>query len=283
MESRIKFSRVISVIISGENEIKDLRMTFRVERLILDSYATLRIEIYNTIIANERLSGSSALRGESISIDAGYKGNVSTLFSGVIQNVQKEKRGSDIITTIFANDSPFTREVVVSRSYRNKTSIVSLISDIAFEAGIDIAEFSIKSRNIKGSVSYVKRFSRIMDSLSKANEFTWFIFNREMYLYDNDAANSSKSTLEISASTGLLETPVLTQKGVNVKMLLEPSVRPMDTYEVQAGGLVFAQGNLELTRLVSRGNGVQKALSVVHTGDTHGNTWITEIEGESKA
>ncbi len=279
MVSEIKFDRKIKVSFNDEKSIEKLRMRFRVERVIGDSYSNLKLEIYNLILKKEGESESIFKEGDKVLVEAGYHRNISTLFTGSIRNIQVVKEGVDTITTVFASDLNTASEPVVNVSYRQQTSLVSLLSDIAFEADISIAEISVKENNLKGSVSYSKKFSLIMDSLADTYNFYWYIFNFDLYIYDNDSANSNKEILKIDASTGLLETPVLTQKGIDIKMLLEPSVRPNDRYIVSSVGLVFSQGRLETSQAVIQGRGLQSALSVIHTGDTHNNTWFTEIEG----
>jgi len=256
-----------------------LRISFRIERIIDDAYSKMKIEIYNMISKKEGESEPIFSEGDSISVEAGYEGNQSTIFSGTIRNIQVLKDGVDIITTVFGSDLNVSVEPIINASYRKQTSLTSLLSDIAFEADIDIAEMSIKEGNLKGSVSYSRKFSSVMDSLADTYNFTWYVFNLELYLYDNDSAGEGKRILQINSSTGLLETPILTQKGIDIKMLLEPSIRPRDRYEVKSTGFVLSQGGLETTEAITQGIGQQSVLSVVHSGDTHGSMWMTEIEG----
>jgi len=279
MASEIKFGRKLKASFNDGKYIEGLRMIFRIERVAGDAFAKLKLEIYNMSLKNEGEEESIFKEGDKVSLEGGYIENESVLFTGSIKNIQTVRQGVDTITTVFASDLNSSEEPIINSSYRKQISLISLISDIAFEADIDIAEISIKSQNLKSSVTYSKKFSSILDELGETYNFGWYIYNFELYLYDNDSANSTNAILNINAKTGLLESPVLTQKGIDVKMLLEPSIRQKDRYEVQSGGLQFSQGNLELVESITQGLGVQSVLSVVHTGDTHGTTWFTEIEG----
>jgi len=277
MTSNIKFNRKIKASFNNGKFIEGLRMTFRVERVVFDAYAKLKLEIYNMNFKHGE-QNSLFERGDNVILEAGYANNVSVMFSGLINNVQSVRNGVDDIVTVFASDNVVGLDLI-NVSYSAQTSLVSLLSDLAFEAGVDIAEISIKPQNILGKLSYSKKFGNIMNDLARTYKFTWFIYNGELYLYDDVKANSAKTILQINASTGLLESPILTQKGIDVKMLLESSVKPMDIYEVKSGGLQFSQGNLEFVDVITQGNGLQKVLSVIHSGDTHGAAWYTEIEG----
>jgi len=279
MASKKKFNRKIKILFSGDKKIEGLRVAFRVERIVADAYAKMKIDIYNLKTEKESENETAFKSGDPISVDAGYEGNVSTVFSGTIRNVQKVRSGVDIITTIFASDLKTENDKIISVSYRKQSKLTSLISDVAFEADIEIAEISVKSQNIKGKIVYAKKFSEIMNDLARSYNFTWYIFNGELYIYDINSANTKKEILVIDATTGLLDSPVLTQKGIDVKMLLEPSVKPMDRYEVRSGGVQLAQNGLEVVERLSNGLGLQTVLSVVHTGDTHATQWFTEIEG----
>ena len=141
MSSSVKFNRQLKVSFEDGKSIEDLRMIFRVERIAGDAFSKLKIDIYNMVQDNE--FGEAVIKeGDKIVIEAGYENNISTLFIGTIRNVQTVKSDLDIITSIFASDLNVESENIVNVSYRKQTDIVSLISDIAFEADIDIADLS---------------------------------------------------------------------------------------------------------------------------------------------
>lgn len=281
MASNVKFNRQAKVTINNGKVIDGLRISFRVERVAGDAYAKLKLDIFNLVLRKENEVGNILNKGDVITLEAGYEDNVSVLFLGTITNIVITKVQIDTITTVYCSDNRNESRPLINSSYRNQSSLVSVISDIAFEANIDIAEISIDSQNIKGNLTYSKPFDEIMNSLANTYDFTWYVYNFELYLYQNRTANINKQVLLINASTGLLDTPILTQKGIDIKMLLEPSVKWKDIYEVQSGGLQLAQGNLEINDRITAGEGRQSVLSVIHTGDTHSNTWFTEIEGEA--
>lgn len=249
---------------------------FTITRQIGGEISTANISIYN---AAPEVRNSLLSKGTTFAFNAGYKKSISNLFKGVVRNSNSYREGPDIITQIFGADLNSIVIPFISKTFSNSKNLINLISDLASEAGIKIGEINIKNNNQVGSIVFLSNFRDIMIELSNSFNFNWHIFNGLLFVNDSKIGNYKKLVFEVSAKTGLLETPILTEKGVNVKMLLESSIRPMDIYDVKSGGVRLSQSALEFNSLVTTGFGRQQALEVIHSGDTHSNIWFTEIEG----
>lgn len=274
----LKINRVVQVKIDDEPLVDGLRIIFRVERLIGDSFATLVLQIYNLQNISSSLDENSAIKEDSkIELIAGYKAGTATLFIGPVRNVETFREVADRITIIYANDGMKINDPIVNLTVSNPRNLSTLFSDIAKNVGIEVADINIEDENIEGSVTFNDKFSTVMRSLTKKRKIFSHIYNQQLYIYSSGRTKTPKHI--ISAATGLLEPPILTSKGINVKMLLEPAIKNGDHYEVLSGGVQAAQGNLVFRELLSNGTGDQSVLSSAHIGDTHGNTFFTELIG----
>ena len=285
MATEQKFKRYIKLSIgnpSGPSAefrcITELKMVFSVRRFIGDSVHTMTIDIYN--LDNKGDESNIFMEHKLIQLDAGYDKLRGTLFQGIINNVNTFRDGNDIITRIYCRDAKEQVDKMITVTYSKSTNLNDLLKDIAAIAGLPIARQSIAFQNTNKAIVINKPFSEAMKDLADTFKFRFYVFNGALYLFDKEKGNSAQTTYEISAGTGLLETPILTTQGMNVKMLMEPKIKPSDRFVVRSGGVELVQGGLEFNAKLTRGRGDQQVLSLVHTGDTHGDSWYTEIIGK---
>jgi len=275
-DENLKFIRKSQINLQDGTVISGLRTSFRIERKIGGDLSTAIITIYN---ASPEIRNDLLTPGTTFGFDAGYKETLSSVFKGIIRNTNAYRDGTDILTQIFAADLNSQIMPFISKTISNSKSLIDLISDLAFEADIDIAVMNIQGESQVGSITFLTSFRDIMRELAETFDFSWMIYDGLLYVFESETGNTQKPVFEVSAKTGLLETPILTEKGIDVKLLLESSIRPMDIYDVKSGGLQLSQAGLEFNTLVTTGFGRQQALEVIHTGDTHTNMWFTEIQG----
>lgn len=278
--STVKFGRVIKLNIGdGLRVFTDLRMVFRVERWVGDAIHTMTIDVYN-VRFNSRVT-TPVLNRLNITLSAGYLTASGLLFAGTITNINTFRSDTDIVTRLYCKDSLITADPIVTLSIDGSRNLNDLITTIALAAGFTVGSLNMKFQNTLRGQHFDKRFSLIMDDLKRSFNFTWHIFNGELFVYDTDAGNLDKQIYTIDATTGLLEHPVLTTLGLNLKLLLTPELRPDDRFVVDSKGVQLSQSSLEFVSALTTGLGDQKVLSLVHTGDTHGDAWYTEIIGQA--
>jgi len=279
VEKGSKFNRFIRVRFDGtEVSITDLKMVFRIQRFHGDAHHTMELDIYN--LGKIKSENNYLEIGTVITLEAGYKDFNGVLFIGKINNTNEYREGVDFITRIYCNDGRDYNSKMISFGWTRSIALNDVLSDIASTAGILIVKNNIKINNISGGYTVHDTFDNIMNTLSESYNFNWYIINGDLFLYDSEKGNDEKELFEVSAGTGLIETPVLlTKGGISVKMLMEPSINNGDLFDVKSKGLTLTQQALEYSNKFSFGLGRQKVLSMAHTGDTHGDAWYTELIG----
>ena len=279
MEKGSKFNRFVKVSFNGtEASITDLKMVFRIQRFHGDAHHTMELDIYN--LGKIKSENNYLEIGNVITLEAGYKDFNGVLFIGKINNTNEYREGTDFITKIYCNDGRDYISKMISFGWTRSVALNDVISDIASAAGLIIVTNNIEINNISGGYNVHDSFENIMDVLSASYNFNWYIINGDLFLYDAEKGNQEKELFEVSAATGLIETPVLlTKGGISVKMLMEPSINNGDLFDVKSKGLTLTQQGLEYATKFSFGLGLQKVLSMAHTGDTHGDAWYTELIG----
>ena len=277
MSNLKKFNRVVSIrgfdsplLISG------LRIAFRIERSPFDALGRCQMDIINAKIKEQ---GEILFkRGQRFILEAGYEGSISAMFLGTIQNVVHFKQGNDTVTRVWAGDfiEPFEAEVNITM--RNPVNLVNILEEIANQVGLSVVQYEIDPINVVGAQTFTGPLSFILNMLAESFNFIWILKDNALHIVSE--LGSTANIFEINASTGLLESPILTHKGLNVKMLLEPSIKPSDIMIITDGGVVLSQSNLEYRDALAEGNTQrQVAYTVIHSGDTHSDLWVTEVEG----
>lgn len=271
-----KFKRVYAFSI-GIYRITQLRMRFTCTYYLGGYIPMLEIEIYN--LTNETIN-QMLIPGFFFFLEAGYEKDSPIIFKGQIRNVFTVRDDTDLITHILAGglDTPL-RETKINKTLDFAKSLTEVIKDYLLSALIPIGQIKIIEAPIQGSISVSDNFLGAMNGLAKAYNFEWFIHNDLFYAYDRFLFPDRQLYI-ISAETGLLDTPVLTERGVDVRMLMEPSIRPKDQYIVQSTGLAVTQAVLGQTKIREQVKGVQYAREIRHLGDTHSDSWYTEIIGQ---
>ena len=74
--------------------------------------------------------------------------------------------------------------------------------------------------------------------------------------------NLPTGQVEISEATGMVGTPVVTEKGVRARVLLDPQIEP------NAGATIISENV----------NGDYTIISVLHRGDSRQGLWTSELE-----
>lgn len=260
--------------------ITGLRMTFEVQRNLRPEPNTASLAIYN-------LSEDSRKKLQQklvpVTIEAGYRGNISQLFKGTMRNVSSTKDGVDWITRMEAGDGRTTfREARILKSFKKADykQTVMAIADVltaakeigkgnleeALSKSPAINTWAARPVVLKGLA--VEQFDKYM----AAGGFEWSIQDGQLQVSLVGEAFGATAIL-LSQSTGLIGSPEIgetssgkTKKNkrtmVKARSLLQPGLVPgrkVDIRSQQVTGLF----RVELVRA---------------SGDNYGQDWYSDME-----
>ncbi|MCH8821327.1 hypothetical protein IID23_02265 [Patescibacteria group bacterium] len=279
----IQFNRVYELQIGGGNSalvINELRVSFEITKDLLGYPNLAKIEIYNLSRASKALIENEFT---SVIMNAGYKGNSKLLFKGDIKNVTHEVRGPDSITIIFAGDG--------NRDYKESFVSITIGKGASFDDVLNaiVASFSDLKVEIQEGINKVKdhlqgktisaKSSDAMDQLAEDYNFDWSIQDGAINIIDRNSVVNREFV--ITPETGMLNSPVITEIGADVTLLLNPELLPGRVINIQSAGANVQLGNLffrDARRTVAEGK--YKIIKIVHSGDTHENNWQTTATGK---
>ena len=242
------------------------------------SYADIAVYNLSTDTANDALK-----RGVPITLRAGYQDSIDVIFTGVIQNVLRERQGANTITRLICRGG----KLVENQAQINETlGVNARVTDIiracvramGYPIVIEDAQFDDVDPYASGYMMSGDPRT-YMDSLAKVHKFSYVIENGRVIVVRNDAYRQG-SVHSISQFTGMEGIPEITEVGVDVVMRLRPKIRIGGRISVESELASFNFSNLYFVDIPqSAGQGVYRIFRITHSGDTHGDAWSTKVTG----
>ena len=243
-------------------EIDKLKIKFDIKKSRTREQNKATIEIYNL---NETTRANIKNEGVTVELYAGYADDVGLIFRGDIREVSHKKTNADIITTITAGDGDnalrkSSINVTMPKSSSLKKHIIELASKlegikIGKIVGIDGLEGNKRATTFVGSVRDE------LDRLAIKYDFSYTIENHIFNLVRNRQHTGLSEV--ISVESGMIEAPVATEKGVDVKTLLNNNLKCNDLFRLEA-------------KFLSRTYRIDE---LNFKGDTHSTEWFSAIKG----
>ena len=244
--------------------VKDLRVAFDISKSSTSEPNAATVDVYNL---NDQSRAFVETKNQVLILKAGYEDLLSTILIGNVRRVEHEFVPPDIITHMEVRDGGKSLyESEFRRYYPAGSSKLSVVRDIlgsmeGIETGV-ILTTALNGTTKKLSLSGLSRV--VLDRRAKAWGFEWSVQDGTAMVLDRGSTTVPQaSAIILNRTSGLLDSPVKTQRGAKFKSLLRP--------DMPVGGFVIVQSRFLTARL--------KVESLRHVGDTKGNTWNTEAEG----
>jgi hypothetical protein len=248
-----------------------LRVQFKVSKTISGSPNEIEVKLFNL---NKSSRNSIGKEFQGLTLEAGYMppqggGNVGIIGKGRIRDVESERDGPDIITTVYCGDGDQGfRKATISETIEKGTPIPEVVEKIYKDLekqGIGRGEWKFPEgiRSLKRPYSMCGSCIRELNTLGRGNDFYWSIQNEVLEIIPSDGFLSG--SLLISPETGMIGSPTVTDNGVKVSALLNPDARPNRLFEYKSE---FASGKA-------------RASTVDLDGDNQEGDFTMTLHGES--
>jgi len=272
------YGRSIAVNLDGKLLTK-LRMAFRVEKSLKPNPNQAELRIWN--LSEE--TRKSLIKDVYVAIEAGYKLETSVVFVGNMHKVDHVRQGADWVTSARIGDGQKERKKArVNTSFRPgtkpdqiiKTLVDSLTGNFAskgFDVRLAAGNAMDKARrgDTKGAIKELTQgfiaFGGAYDELVRMGHNLGYdvsIQDKELTFLD-PKETLGKSDVLLNAQTGLVGSPEQAEQDfLRGRSLLNGELRPGRGVRLDSKQF---QGRYRVERLI-------------HTADTHGPDWFTELE-----
>lgn len=252
-------------------KITDLRIAFRIEKSDKPDPNAGEVQIFNL---SDDSRAAIEDKGVRCVLSAGYPDTEQQIFSGEVLYASHVKVDRDWSTKLELGDGTRAYNYArVSQSFQPDTSFADVVKAMVKELGLDQGNTAQKLSKFAGVV-FSKGFtmhgqaSREMTRLLQGQGLTWSIQDGRIEILGADETLAESGPL-IDPDHGLIGSPAFgtpPDKGkpalLKVKSLLQPSLRPGMKFKLDSS---LKKGDFRVVRLV-------------HTGDTFGGDWYTDIE-----
>ena len=261
--------------------IKGLRVNFEITKSILSFPNLARITLYNP---NQDTLSALEEKYTRIVLNAGYEGDLRLLFKGDVRNVFQTKTGRDRLLTIYSGDG--------EKSWQNATFNKTLSESLSFSSAIQEVLKTFSDVNI-GTLQGLPQVADkmrgqvlsgsskdIMDNFAEEYGFSWSIQDGEIIITPEQEPLEGDEAVLVTAATGMIGSPTITEIGVDVTTLLNPRLLPNRGFIIESINAEVTIGNL-FFRNVKRttAEGFYKIQEVVFRGDSRDGDWLSSVKG----
>lgn len=281
-----QYKRKYSLTISDGSRtktIENLRLSFSVLKSLLSFPNIAELNLYNP---NDDTLAMLQTRFATISLNAGYEGNIRLIFTGQIRNVFQRAVTPDNVVQIFAADGEQDwQNSIFNKTLSDNVAIKQVVQEIAasFEntllgtlQGLEAPADKLRGQTLSGSSK------DILDTLAEDYGFQWSIQDGNLITVPNEQVLDDEDAVLINKTTGMIGSPTITELGVNVTTLLIPEILPNRAFKVESSSAEVNIGGVQFREIKrTSGEGFYKTFQVIFSGDTHGPNWFAIAEGRS--
>lgn len=251
-------------------EITDLRVQFRVRKDLEKTPNTCDVTITNL---SETTRTELETKPLNVQLEAGYDDVFRFMFLGDLRFAMTKMDGPNWHTLLQLGDGDcHYRWARMNKSYQANTPLKQVLRDAAKSMGLPLPKNVEEDPELNevfsgGELAFGKTRDQLTRFLAPYG-YSWSIQNGQLRVLRDDRTHTDTYKV-ISEENGMIGSPEFgtpPKSGepphMTVNMLLYPELMPGDKVE-----------------LISKvKNGFFKVIDVQHAGDTHGNTWDTQVE-----
>ncbi|HEY8356688.1 MAG TPA: hypothetical protein VIL30_04425 [Ramlibacter sp.] len=269
-----KYIRQVRATFSGSSGgslvVEDLRIEFDVEKTISSIPNAGEVRVYN-LNSKHRYAVGKEL--DHVVLEAGYvEGGMGIILTGDISDVFHERSDVDIISKVTVGDGDKAdRQGYVAKTYPAGTEIKDIVKDIQKGMpGVSLGELKGLDEipPTRRPVTLVSSSRRALDTLGRSNDFYWSVQNETLETIPFDGFLNQRTL--ITPQTGMIGVPTITDNGIIVKALLDPSIRPNRLIEVHS----------ETLDMNGEKSGTYRVSGVAFGGDNMDGDFYVEAEGQ---
>jgi len=261
--------------------IKGLRVNFEITKSILSFPNLARITLYNP---NQDTLSALEEKYTRIVLNAGYEGDIRLLFKGDVRNVFQTKIGRDRLLTIYSGDGEKSwQNATFNKTLSESLSVSSAIQEvlktfsdinIGTLQGLPQVADKLRGQVLSGSSK------DIMDNFAEEYGFSWSIQDGEVIITPDQEPLEGDEAVLVTAATGMIGSPTITEIGVDVTTLLNPRLLPNRGFIIESLNADVAIGNLFFRNIKrTSAEGLYKIQEVIFRGDSRDGDWLSSVKG----
>lgn len=275
-------------------DVSDLRCVWKTQQAVGSAVTIGTLVVYNL---NAQTESDIILEGSQIYIAAGYQnGQYGEIFSGdIVQIIRNRENGIDYRLEILALkgalmfDTNYVRSTIAAGA--TPREVIQYVAKNA-DTPIEIAKINNTFPETplpRGKVLFGTAGKYYRDIAVLHDAAYWADENNQLVFQKNSDEIPADSEIVLTPETGLVGTPMYSDDGIHIKMLMDARVKlqtmiKIDNSLIQTQLIsINAQSGIGQNQLPQQTqfdkDGEYQVFSVEHAGDTWGNEWFTSMVG----
>ncbi len=265
-------------------DVSQLRCSFTVNHSVQNPTQTSKVTIYNLTPNDEN---KIIKEGQRIVIEAGYTGSqYGMIFIGnIIQPIRSKENGTDYTLTLVCMDCDrYTTYGLINTTITAEQTMRSAVNCLTTKSSQSVGAGYLVDSDIKyprGKVMF--GMSRdFLNQIARSNNAQYYTENGKVNIVTASGFKKG-SILAFGPKTGLINAPQQTQIGITCSVLLNPNVSLNTLFYVDNKKVTANEYSPGTPNRYLDSEGIYRAISITHSGDTHSDEWKTEIEAITQA
>lgn len=273
-------------------DVSELRCTFTVKKTSTGQPSVCQLIIYNLNAATE---ANIIKEGFYLLLEAGYPGQYGLIFSGeIIQVFRNREDGISYRLEVIAVDG----SAFLNLNYIRTTMAAGCTPRDVVESVAKISKEKIEIEEVSENLDKSKLprpkvlFGRprdYLDNVSKGNASFYWIENGKLIVRKYSDEVPEDKCIVLTPESGLVGTPEYTDEGIRIVSLLNSRI--VINGMIKIDNSIVSQQAVNIPSNAESGgqkvsqqtvfdiDGEYQVYSIVHAGDTHRDTWTTEVIG----
>lgn len=275
-----------------------LRIDFEVTKSLVGYPNLAHFNIYNLseqhrnmLISGDNGIGSSTFssgKGSMINFYAGYAEGSKLLFVGRVVNVIHKYIAPDWISEIYAGDAfDVLNTATINKTLAPGASAEQIFDELIGEMkgvtkGIanGVKNCLNRNRSTIRSIMLAGDVKTWLKQLAEDCGFEWSINDGIIETVERGKPLTDEEPFVVNQDSGMIGSPMRTDVGVDVRVLLRPELRLARRFRVESINDFVNVGNLYYRKIPPiRNEGVYRIDRLVHKGSTRTDLWETMIGG----
>ncbi len=291
----LQYLRKVSIAVGTDAgdaiDFADFKCKFYIERGDMQTPNSADVTIYN--LSNQTAQRINSPEFTQLVIQGGYEGNFGLLFRGEVKQVRlgrEDAKDSYVAITAADGDSAYNYSVTALSLRAGQAAPQNVVEQLVAHMGLPIDYVPQLSTNSlpRGQV-YFGLTRDCLRKFARDNDCVWSIQDGKFLMVPQTAYRPGEIPL-ISPQTGLIGVPEQTPNGLQIRTLLNPSLKIGQCIQLEGpinrlrfGLDLNSQGgpnsNLVQSETVAKTNaaGLYYVLRVDHHGDTRGNEYYSDL------
>lgn len=236
---------------------------------------TGKVNIYNLSESDRRLISKSAVR---LLLYLGYDGNADLISVADVDFVNSMQTEVDWVTVFTLGEGQKALQSQYNRTFKEGSDAQFIVKQIAEDSGL-IVNNTINTVKglISGSITLEGSTQSVLGDMSSDLGVDFSVQNDELYVSGSDGVADREAVI-VAPDTGLIGYPEVTDKGVNLKVQVQPGILPGKVIKLETTGFIIESGQSQKKTDDRDESGFYVCQQVQFQGNNYGGDFAAIVE-----